>query len=104
MVSSEQAPAAGSPHHIDNGSGRAEPALAVDYCAQYVGDEGLAPAVPLVDPFCGYGSLLAVANARGVPAIGMDISRKCCRKAAAHTALTHITPFDPATQRHKSAH
>ena len=42
--------------------------------------------VPIVDPFCGYGSVLAVANAYGLPAVGLDVSLKCCAKAAEHEA------------------
>ena len=40
----------------------------------------------VLNPFCGYGSVLAVANAYGLDAYGMDISLKCCRIAAAHSA------------------
>lgn len=35
----------------------------------------------VVDPFCGYGTALAVANAMGLDAVGIDISRRCCRAA-----------------------
>jgi hypothetical protein len=35
----------------------------------------------IVDPFCGYGTVLAVANALGLDAIGVDLSSKMCRKA-----------------------
>lgn len=35
----------------------------------------------IVDPFCGHGTVLAVANRCGLDAIGIDISRKCCRAA-----------------------
>ena len=55
----------------------------VEYCRDYV-DHGRGGAV--LNPFCGYGSVLAVANAYGVDAFGMDISLKACLKAAAHDA------------------
>lgn len=68
---------------------------ALEYCKEHVaatsgGAErraaagaGAAPAAVL-NPFCGYGSVLAVANALGMDAYGMDVSLKCCRKAIEH--------------------
>ncbi len=35
----------------------------------------------IVDPFCGYGTVLAVANALGLDAIGVDISSRMVRRA-----------------------
>ncbi len=35
----------------------------------------------VVDPFCGHGTVLAVANAAGLDAIGVDRSERCCRRA-----------------------
>ncbi len=35
----------------------------------------------IVDPFCGHGSVLAVANEMGLNAIGVDLSLKCVKKA-----------------------
>jgi hypothetical protein len=35
----------------------------------------------VVDPFCGYGTVLAVANAFGLDSIGVDLSVRMCRKA-----------------------
>jgi tRNA G10 N-methylase Trm11 len=35
----------------------------------------------VVDPFCGKGTVLAVANAMGLDALGIDISAKRCRAA-----------------------
>jgi hypothetical protein len=39
----------------------------------------------VVDPFCGRGSVLAVANAMGFDAIGIDVSAKRCRAARRFT-------------------
>jgi hypothetical protein len=39
------------------------------------------PARLVVDPFCGRGTVLAVANALGLDAIGVDHSERCCRIA-----------------------
>jgi SAM-dependent methyltransferase len=35
----------------------------------------------VVDPFCGQGTVLAVANAFGFGAIGVDLSKKRCKVA-----------------------
>lgn len=35
----------------------------------------------IVDPFCGFGTVLAVANALGMNAIGVDTSARMCRRA-----------------------
>lgn len=35
----------------------------------------------VVDPFCGYGTVLAVANALGLNAVGVDLSARMCRRA-----------------------
>ena len=37
----------------------------------------------IVDPFCGFGTVLAVANALGLDAIGVDLSVRMCRRAHA---------------------
>ncbi len=39
----------------------------------------------VVDPFCGLGSVLAVANAKGMDAVGVELSRKRAEKAQALT-------------------
>jgi hypothetical protein len=39
----------------------------------------------VVDPFCGEGALLAVANAAGLAALGLDRSRRRCKVAASLT-------------------
>ena len=35
----------------------------------------------VVDPFCGFGTVLAVANALGMDAVGVDLSTRMCRRA-----------------------
>jgi tRNA G10 N-methylase Trm11 len=35
----------------------------------------------VVDPFCGHGSVLAAANAHGLSAIGVELSRRRAAKA-----------------------
>jgi hypothetical protein len=37
----------------------------------------------VLDPFCGWGTVLAVANALGMDAVGVDISARKCRRARA---------------------
>jgi hypothetical protein len=39
------------------------------------------PTRTVVDPFCGWGTVLAVANALGLDAIGVDVSARMCKKA-----------------------
>ena len=41
------------------------------------------PSRTVVDPFCGWGTVLAVANALGLDAIGVDCSARMCKKARA---------------------
>ncbi|ADO68019.1 DNA methyltransferase [Stigmatella aurantiaca] len=41
------------------------------------------PTRTVVDPFCGHGTVLAVANALGLDAVGVELSRKRARKARA---------------------
>ena len=36
----------------------------------------------VVDPFCGWGTVLAVANALGLDAVGVDIALRMCRRAS----------------------
>ena len=36
----------------------------------------------VVDPFCGWGTVLAVANALGLDAVGVDIASRMCRRAS----------------------
>ena len=39
------------------------------------------PTRTIVDPFCGWGTVLAVANALGMHAVGVDLSSRMCRRA-----------------------
>jgi hypothetical protein len=43
------------------------------------------PSRLIVDPFCGWGTVLAVANALGLDAVGVDTSLRMCRRARALT-------------------
>lgn len=43
----------------------------------------------VVDPFCGHGTVLAVANALGLDAVGVELSRKRAKKARALRATLH---------------
>jgi len=57
-------------------------AMGVDACAlacRYLIDETATRVV--VDPFCGHGTALAVANALGLDAIGVDVGGRRCRAA-----------------------
>lgn len=58
---------------------RAMGALACRVACRFLLDETDTRVV--VDPFCGYGTVLAVANALGLDAIGVDLGAKRCRKA-----------------------
>jgi hypothetical protein len=39
------------------------------------------PTRTIVDPFCGWGTVLAVANALGMDSVGVDLSARMCRRA-----------------------
>jgi hypothetical protein len=39
------------------------------------------PTRTIVDPFCGFGTVLAVANLLGLHSVGVDLSARMCRKA-----------------------
>ena len=39
------------------------------------------PTRTIVDPFCGWGTVLAVANALGLDAVGVDIAPRMCGRA-----------------------
>jgi hypothetical protein len=58
----------------------------------------------VVDPFCGHGTVLAVANALGLDAVGVELSRKRAKKARALRATLDTgtlslprSPADPPT-------
>lgn len=58
----------------------------------------------VVDPFCGWGTALAVANALGLDAIGVDLSARMCRRARAleidlATETVRIPERRPAAMR-----
>lgn len=58
-----------------NATGLSAASAAVKFAAR--------PGVPLVDPFCGQGTIPAVADALGFDAIGVDIDPAQCEKARA---------------------
>jgi hypothetical protein len=66
----------------DAGFEASQKAMGVEACAlavRFVLAETDARVV--VDPFCGQGTALAVANALGLDAVGIDLSARCCRAA-----------------------
>ena len=50
----------------------------VDACRFVLGETSTRT---VVDPFCGWGTVLAVANALGLDAVGVDVSVRMCRRA-----------------------
>jgi hypothetical protein len=50
------------------------------------------PTRTIVDPFCGWGTVLAVANTLGLDAVGVDLSARMCRRARA-LDLAHACTF-----------
>ena len=57
-------------------------AMGTEACAvacRYVKDHTTTRTI--VDPFCGFGTVLAVANTLGLAAVGVDISPRMCRRA-----------------------
>lgn len=69
--------------------------IGIDCC--YVGLcflRDVAGATCVLDPFCGIGTVVALANEMGMSSIGVEISRKRCRQAVRlklHTALAHVS-------------
>jgi tRNA G10 N-methylase Trm11 len=51
----------------------------------------------VVDPFCGHGTILAVANEHGLDAVGVELSAKRARKARRLT--TRDGAADPGNVR-----
>ena len=73
----------GSPDVLpDAGMKPAEKSMGVNACllACRFATES-AGATTIVDPFCGHGTVLAVANALGLDALGVDKSARACSKA-----------------------
>ncbi len=70
----------------DGGRVPGRKAMGVEACYQacrFIRDE--TPTRRVVDPFCGWGTVLAVANALGLDAVGVDLSPRMCRRARALT-------------------
>lgn len=68
----------------DGGSALSEKSMGTEACAmacRYVLAETSTRTI--VDPFCGWGTTLAVANALGLAAVGVDRSARMCRRARA---------------------
>jgi hypothetical protein len=76
-------PARAMAHVIPDGGFKPGPkAMGVNACiaaCRFVLEE--TPTRTVVDPFCGWGTVLAVANALGLGAVGVDLSGKRCRSA-----------------------
>ena len=60
-----------------NGTGLAAARVAVDWAGRAI------KGGPLVDPFCGRGTIPAVAEAMGIEAVGVDLDPDQCRRAGA---------------------
>ena len=61
--------------------------------------QSVASSRTLVDPFCGHGTLLAVANAMGFDAVGVELSRKrAARARTLHFDWKAKRLFDPRAQ------
>jgi hypothetical protein len=65
---------------------RATGETAIRLACRFLRDE--TPTRTVVDPFCGEGSVLAVANAFGFAAVGVDLSAKRCRAAVRQQCTT----------------
>lgn len=73
---------------------RAMGVTACEVACRYLRDETETRVV--VDPFCGRGTVLAVANAMGMDALGVDLGARRCR--AARTMVLGDTPKRPLTR------
>lgn len=49
----------------------------------------------IIDPFCGYGTILAVSNALGISSLGVEISKKRCRLARNLSLGSQIASIGP---------
>lgn len=72
--------------------------IGIDCCyAGVIFLRDIAKAKTIIDPFCGQGTVLAMANALGVASKGVEISNKRCRKAMRLTIsdemLDTVSPF-----------
>lgn len=56
-------------------------AMGTDVCEAAIAAVAAFGVRVVVDPFCGYGSILAAANAHGLDAIGVELSKKRARRA-----------------------
>jgi hypothetical protein len=52
----------------------------------------------IIDPFCGYGSVLAIANEAGLHSVGVDKSRTRCRRAERLSAVGFRTVRTPSAR------
>mmetsp|Transcript_27730 Transcript_27730/g.81518 ORF Transcript_27730/g.81518 Transcript_27730/m.81518 type:complete len:89 (+) Transcript_27730:1-267(+) len=52
-----------------------------------VGQSKACPSPVVIDPFCGHGTAIAVANEFGLDSLGVELSRKRCRAAQTLTIL-----------------
>lgn len=62
-----------------NGMGMTAARMAVEFVARYT-ERGVHPA-PVVNPYCGRGTVLAAASAAGLPAVGIDNDPDQCAYA-----------------------
>lgn len=67
------------PVSYPNGMGAEAARLAVEFVARYT-ERGVHPA-PVVNPYCGRGTVLAAATAAGLPAVGIDNDPDQCAYA-----------------------
>jgi hypothetical protein len=70
-------------------------AMGVNACLEACRLVRATPTRTVVDPFCGWGTVLAVANAVGLDAVGVDTSARMCRRARA-LRLDVAAPAEPA--------
>lgn len=74
-------------------------AMGVNACidaVRFIRDETRTRTV--VDPFCGFGTVLAVANAMGLDAVGVDLSARMCRRSRALQIDLHAVAPPPSVR------